>query len=147
MTTTFPRFGLAALACAAALAFASPSLAEMMHFKATANGAQEVPPNNTKGTATVNVTYDTGSMMLTWDGTYSGLSGKATAAHFHKGAPGKNGGVVVPIFAGNTAKSPYKGSKKLTAEQAGDLMAGQWYLNIHTAAHPPGEIRGQLTKQ
>ncbi len=146
MTTTYPRLGLAALACAAALAFASPSLAEMMHFKASASGSQEVPANDSKGTATVTATYNTADHMLSWDGTYSGLSGKATAAHFHKGAPGKNGGVVVPIFAGNTAKSPFKGSKKLTAEQAGDLMAGQLYLNIHTAAHPPGEIRGQLTK-
>ncbi len=146
MTTTFPRLGLAALACAAALAFASPSLAEMVHFKASANGAQEVPPNDSKGTATVNATYNSADQMLSWDGTYSNLSGKATAAHFHKGAPGKNGGVVVPIFAGNTAKSPFKGSKKLTAEQAGELMSGQLYLNIHTAAHPPGEIRGQLTK-
>ncbi len=85
-------------------------------------------------------------MTLSWDGTYSGLSGPATAAHFHKGAPGKNGGVVVPLFAGKTAKSPFKGSKKITAAQAKDLMAGDWYLNIHTKAHPPGEIRGQLTK-
>ena len=146
MTTTFPRFGLAALACAAALAFASPSLAEMMHFKASANGAQEVPPNDSKGTATVNATYNSANQTLSWDGTYSNLSGPAAAAHFHKGAPGKNGGVVVPVFAGKTAKSPFKGSKKLTAEQAKDLMAGLLYLNIHTAAHKAGEIRGQLTK-
>jgi hypothetical protein len=146
MTTTFPRLGLAALAYAAALAFASPSLAEMMNFKATANGAQEVPPNDSKGTATVNVTYDTATMMLSWEGTFSGLSGPPSAAHFHKGAPGKNGGVVVPIFAGESAKSPFKGSKKLTDAQSKDLMAGQLYLNVHTAAHKAGEIRGQLTK-
>ena len=146
MTTTYPRFGFAALACAAALAFASPSLAEIVHLKATASGAQEVPPNDSKGTATVNVTYDTASQMLTWDGTYANLSGPATAAHFHKGAPGKNGGIVVPLFAGPTAKSPFKGSKKITAAEGSDLLAGQLYLNVHTAAHPAGEIRGQLTK-
>lgn len=146
MTTTFPRLGLAALACAAALAFASPSLADMMTFKATASGAQEVPPNDSKGTATVTATYNTADQMLTWQGTYSGLSGPAAAAHFHKGAPGKNGGVVVPVFAGKTAGSPFKGSKKLTQDQAKDLMAGLLYLNIHTAAHKAGEVRGQLTK-
>ena len=146
MTTTIPRLGLAALACAAALAFASPSLAEMMHFKASASGSHEVPPNDSKGTATVSATYNTANKMLSWQGTYSDLSGAATAAHFHKGAPGKNGGVVVPLFAGKTAKSPFKGSKKITAAEAKDLMAGDWYINIHTKAHPPGEIRGQLTK-
>lgn len=146
MTKTFPRLGCAALIATAALAFASPSLAAMMTFKATGSGAQEVPPNTSKGTATVTATYNTATKVLTWDGTYSGLSGPATAAHFHKGAPGKNGGVVVPLFAGKTAKSPFKGSKKLTADQAKDLEAGLFYLNIHTAAHPPGEIRGQLTK-
>ena len=146
MTTTFPQLGFAALACAAALAFASPSLAEMVHFKASASSAQEVPPNDSKGTATVNATYDTATMTLSWDGTYSGLSGPATAAHFHRGAPGKNGGVVVPIFAGASAKSPFKGSRQLTDEQSKELMAGLLYLNIHTAAHKAGEIRGQLTK-
>lgn len=146
MTTTFPRLGLAALISAAALVFASPSLAEMMKFKATGSGAQEVPPNDSKGTATVNATYDTATKMLTWQGTYSNLSGPAVAAHLHKGAPGKNGGIVVPLFAGKDAKSPFKGSKKLTADQAKDLMAGLLYLNVHTAAHKAGELRGQLTK-
>ena len=105
-----------------------------------------MPPNDSKGTGTVNATYDSASKMLTWNGTYSGLTGPATAAHFHAGAPGKNGGVVVPIFAGKTAKSPFEGSKKLTADQAARQMGGDWYVNIHTAAHKPGEIRGQLTK-
>lgn len=146
MIPTFPRPGLAALISAAALAFASPSLAEMVHFKASANGAREVPPNDSKGTATVNATYDTETMVLTWEGTFENLSGKAAAAHFHKGAPGKNGGVVVPLFGGENARSPFKGSKKLTAGQARDLMDGQFYLNLHTSAYKAGEVRGQLTK-
>jgi len=146
MPSTCPRPGLVVLGAAAALVFASPSLAETINFKAGANGSQEVPPNDSKGTATVNATYDTATMVLTWQGTFSNLKGKATAAHFHKGAPGKNGGVVVPLFGGDDARSPFKGSKKLTAEQAGDLNAGMLYLNLHTDAHKAGEIRGQLTK-
>lgn len=146
MTIGFPRFGMAALACAALLAFASPSFAEMIKFTANASGAQEVPPNDSKGKAVVTATYDTATKTLSWEGTFSDLSGPPSAAHFHKGAPGKNGGVVVPVFAGPTAKSPFKGSKELTDEQAKDLMDGQLYLNVHTAAHKAGEVRGQLTK-
>jgi hypothetical protein len=137
---------LAALACTAALAFATPSMAAMVHMKADLKGSNEVPPNDSKATGMVEVTYDTASKTLSWKGTYSGLSGPATAAHFHAGAPGKNGGVIVPIFAGKSAKSPFSGSKKLTDDQAAQMESGAWYVNIHTAAHKPGEIRGQVTK-
>lgn len=146
MTSSFPRLGFAALAAAAALAFASPSLADMVHFKASASGAQEVPPNASKGSATVTATYNTADHMLSWQGSYSNLTGAPFAAHFHKGAPGKNGGIAVAIFGNKDAKSPFKGSKTLTDAQAKDLMAGLWYLNVHTAAHKAGEVRGQLTK-
>ncbi len=146
MTKPIRRPLLAAVACAATLAFAAPSLAATVHMKADLKGASEVPPTNSKGTGKVDVTYNTTSKMLSWKGSYSGLTGPATAAHFHAGAPGKNGGVVVPIFAGTTAKSPFSGSKKLTAAQATQLESGGWYVNIHTKAHPGGEIRGQVIK-
>jgi len=55
---------------------------------------------------------------LTWKGSYSGLSGPATAAHFHTGEAGKNGGVAVPIFAGAAAKTPFEGEATLTDAQA-----------------------------
>jgi hypothetical protein len=72
------------------------------------------------------------------------LSGDATAAHFHGPAtPGVNAGVTVPMKAPLT--SPITGEATLTPEQAADLMAGKWYFNVHTAANPGGEIRGQLT--
>jgi hypothetical protein len=146
MTNPIRRSLLAALACTAVLAFATPSMAAMVDMKADLKASNEVPPNDSKGTGAVTVTYDTGSKMLSWKGTYSGLTGPATAAHFHAGAPGKNGGVVVPIFAGPKAGSPFSGSKQLTADQAAQLESGGWYVNIHTAAHKGGEIRGQVTK-
>jgi hypothetical protein len=118
-----------------------------MKFKADLKASNEVPPNDSKGTGSVSVTYDPASKTLSWDGTYSGLSGPATAAHFHTGEAGKNGGVTVPIFAGKTAGSPFKGSKALTDAQARDLMDGRFYVNVHTAAHKAGEIRGQVLKQ
>jgi hypothetical protein len=82
--------------------------------------------------------------MLTWTIVYSGLTGAATAAHFHGPAkPGKNAAPVVPLTG--ALDSPIKASATLTDAQAKDLLAGLWYINIHTAANPGGEIRGQLT--
>jgi Cu/Zn superoxide dismutase len=146
MINPFRRSLLAALACTAALAFATPSMAAMTQFKADLKASNEVPPNDSKGTGEVTATYDSASKTLSWKGSYSGLTGPATAAHFHAGAAGKNGGVVVPIFAGPSAKSPFAGSKKLTDAQAAQLESGGWYVNIHTAAHKGGEIRGQVVK-
>ena len=144
MKSTILRTALTALACAGAIAMATPSMAAMVAFKANLNAASEVPPNDSKGAGEVTATYNTDTKMLTWKGTYKDLSGPATAAHFHGPAePGKNAGVAVPI-APNT--SPLAGSAELKPEQAEDLMAGKWYVNVHTAANKGGEIRGQLTK-
>jgi Cu/Zn superoxide dismutase len=132
----------AGLACAALLA-AAPAQAEMMNLKASLSANNEVPPNDSKGTGSVAITYDSASKKLTWKGTYSGLTGPATAAHFHSGEKGKNGGVVIPIAP---ATSPLEGSATLNDAQASDLMAGKLYVNVHTAAHKAGEIRGQVEK-
>lgn len=144
MTSTILRSTAAAIVFAGALAFASPSMAAMMNFKASLSGKSEVPPNATAGTGEVTATYDSDSKKLSWKGTYSGLTGPATAAHFHGPAPaGKNAGVMVPI-APNT--SPLEGSATLTDAQAKALMDGDMYVNVHTAANKGGEIRGQLMK-
>jgi hypothetical protein len=132
-----------ALGCAAAFAFVSPATAGMVNFKADLSPAQEVPPTNSKGKGSVTATYDTDSKKLTWKGSYSDLSGPATAAHFHAGEKGKNGGIAVPIAP---ATSPLDGSATLNDQQAADLMAGKWYVNVHTAENKAGEIRGQLQK-
>ena len=138
------RAGMAALACAAAMAMASPSMAAMMNFKADLSGKSEVPPNTASATGTVTATYDTDSKKLTWKGSYTGLSGPATAAHLHGPAPaGKNAGVMIPI---NPHGPSFEGSATLTEPQAKALMDGDLYVNIHTAANKAGEIRGQLTK-
>ncbi len=144
MSKTILRSTLAAIACASIIAFASPSMAAMVNFKADMKAATEVPPNDSKGTGTVTATYDTASKKLSWKGSYANLSGPATAAHFHGPAEaGKNAGVAIPI---SPATSPLEGSATLTDAQAADLMAGKWYVNVHTAANKGGEIRGQLTK-
>ena len=106
-------------------------------------GTSEVPPVTTPGNGLLTASYDSGTKMLTWTATYSGLTGPATAAHFHgPAAPGANAGVVVPF---SSPASPIQGSATLTDAQAADLLAGRWYVNVHTAANPGGEIRGQVT--
>ena len=131
------------VACAALVAFAAPASADMVNFKADLSPQNEVPPNDSKASGSVTATYDSASKKLTWKGSYTGLSGPATAAHLHSGEKGKNGSVSVPIAP---ATSPLDGSATLTDAQAADLAAGKLYVNIHTAEHKAGEIRGQLTK-
>lgn len=129
---------------AAAVAFATPAAAEMMTMKATLDSKSEVPANDSKGSGTADVSYDTASKKITWKITYSGLTGPATMAHFHGPAEaGKNAPVAVPIAP---ATSPSEGSAVLTDAQATDLMSGKYYINVHTEAHKGGEIRGQVVK-
>ena len=133
----------AALAFAASVALAGPAFADK--YKATLDAKSEVPPNASTATGTADIDYDPASKKLSWKVTYTGLSGPATAAHFHGPAEaGKNAGVAVAIP--NAASSPVEGSATLTDAQAADLEAGKYYVNIHTAANPGGEIRGQVTK-
>ena len=134
---------LVMLALGATVAFAGPAFAEKM--KATLDGKSEVPPNTSAGTGIADIDYDAATKKLSWKLSYSGLTGPATAAHFHGPAePGKNAGVAVAIP--NATASPAEGSATLTDAQAADLMAGRYYVNVHTAANPGGEIRGQVTK-
>jgi hypothetical protein len=124
---------------------AMPALAQVVNLKAELKGANEVPPNNASASGAMTGTYDPASKKLNWTVNYSGLTAPPTAGHFHGPADAsKNAGVVVP-FQGNLA-SPIRGEATLTDAQAQDLLAGRWYVNIHTAAHPPGEIRGQVIK-
>lgn len=133
-----------ALTAAGLLAAVAPARAEIVAYKAELTAASEVPPAASKATGSVTATYDTASKKLSWKGSYAGLSGDATGAHFHGPADaGKNAEVVVPI---TPAKSPLEGSATLTNAQAADLAAGKLYVNVHTAANPNGEIRGQVLK-
>src|SRR3977135_548668 len=134
---------LATLALGATVAFAGPPFAGTM--QATLEAASEVPPTAPAGKGAADIDYDPASKKLSWKLTYSGLSGPATAAHFHGPAEaGKNGGVAGAIPTATS--SPAEGSATLTDAQAADLMAGKYYVNVHTAANPGGEIRGQVTK-
>jgi hypothetical protein len=137
------RMLLATIAVGAGVVLAGPAFAEKL--KAVLDAKSEVPPNASTATGTADIDFDPATKKLTWKLTYSGLSGPATAAHFHGPAEvGKNASVAVPIT--NAGSSPVEGSATLTDVQAADMMAGKCYVNVHTAANPGGEIRGQVTK-
>ena len=118
--------------------------AEVVKLTAELKGGNEVPPNNSSGSGNAEATFDTDSKVLTYTVTYSGLSGPALGAHFHgPSEPGKNAGISLPF---KSAQSPIEGTATLTDAQAADLLAGKWYANVHTAANPGGELRGQMAK-
>lgn len=134
----------ALLGCALTLGIVSAAPAATLYFHATMKGSSEVPPTKSVGTGAAMGTLDTVSKSFSYRVTFDKLSGPATAAHFHgPAAPGKNAGVVVPIDGPNPT-SPVFGSATLTDAQIKDLEAGKWYVNVHSAASPGGEIRGQV---
>jgi len=123
----------------------APAFADTIKYKADLSSASEVPPNDTGAKGTIEATYDSATGMLSWSGSYSGLSGPAIAAHFHgPAAAGVNAPVLVPVDA---KASPFEGSAKITADVAKDFADGKVYFNIHTAKNKGGETRGQLTKE
>ncbi len=119
-------------------------------LSATLEGSQESPAVATtaKGTATLSLS-SVGGTALSYALTVNGLSGAMTGAHFHVGAAGVNGPVVkniLPDFVGNTAVGVWRttGTGALAESTIVQLLTGGLYLNVHTAANPGGEIRGQV---
>jgi hypothetical protein len=134
---------LAGLACAGAMTLAQ---AAPVSFTVPLTAAQQVPPVETSGTGTANISYDSSTRVVTWTITFSGLSSDATMAHFHgPAAAGKNGPVKVWLSEkGAAVTSPVNGSATLSPADAQEFLAGQMYVNVHTKDHPAGEIRGQV---
>ena len=141
---TIRKLSTLAVVWALASGVASVALADTVDLKADLEPSSEVPPRVSHGHGALSATFDTSTKTLTWTATYAELSGPATMAHFHGPAPvGQNAKVQVPIDK-NALANPIKGSATLTEQQVTDLMAGQWYFNVHTAQNPTGEIRGQV---
>jgi Cu/Zn superoxide dismutase len=116
-------------------------------FTARLEGAQEVPPVTTTAAGTGSVTLNPNGT-VTWDATVTGLSGSITAAHFHNAPTGTAGGVVKNMtFTNNTSTGTWSasdGTQPLTDLLLRELVKGRLYMNVHTAANPGGEIRGQV---
>ena len=116
-------------------------------FDITLDGMQANAGNGTgsAGLGSGTATYDSGTMMLTISGNFSGLTGTTTAAHIHSAPAGSNGGVVFGLtFSSGVTSGTFSGSGTLTAAQEATLLADGFYVNIHTSAFGGGEIRGQL---
>jgi len=132
------------LALAGSASTVPAARAEMIALKADLKGSNEVPPNNSPATGKAEATLDSETRNLTYTITFADLTGPALGAHFHGPVEaGKNAGIVLPF---KTVQSPIQGSATLTENQAADLLAGKWYANVHTAANPGGELRGQMLK-
>jgi hypothetical protein len=125
--------------------FVSAASAATVKYSASLSGKAEVPKNDGKGKGKFDATFDTVTKVLTYTLTFDGLSGPATAAHIHGPAPrGQNAGVVAPL-GDKSPTSPVSGSVTLTDDQVKSLQSAKLYANVHTAANPGGEIRGQIT--
>jgi hypothetical protein len=133
------------LAAAISAAFISGASAATVHYSARLTGRSEVPKTDSKGMGKFDATFDTQSKALDYTLTFDGLSGPATAAHIHGPATRKQtAGVVVPL-GGKSPTSPVTGTATLTDDQVKMLQSAKMYVNVHTAANPGGEIRGQIT--
>lgn len=130
----------AAIALAVSGVYSSTALG--VDVKVTLAGDQEVPAVTTaaKGSGTVTVGDD---MSVKGSITTSGING--TAAHIHCCAPpGKNAGVAVPMVKSGDNGWTFPPDAKMNADQMKAFKAGETYVNVHSAANPGGEIRGQL---
>jgi hypothetical protein len=144
------------------------------YFAATVSNSQEVGSPASPGSGTFTGALHKGGGAFDFNATITGLdlggqtastTDNVTAAHFHLGAPGANGGIVFGFIGtpnnetdGDTVVDPVAGtirgqwdasegnSTTLTAQIA-NLLAGQIYFNVHTSANPGGEIRGQVLAQ
>lgn len=142
------RISLAAITVVALAAMTGCGMmsrqSNLVAFSTQLRGANEVPAVASQGSGSVDAVLNKDTNLFRWKINYTGLTGPATAGHFHgPAAIGVNAGVVVPWSS--PMRSPMEGSATLTPAQAVDLMAGRWYANIHTAANPGGELRGQMT--
>ena len=115
-------------------------------------GANEVPPVDSDGTGSTFVIVNGTGNKLTYVVTYRGLSGPVVASHIHIGAVDVSGPVIIPLKTGPTPMVGTLYAANLTpaggidnfAEAIAAIRAGNTYVNLHTAANPPGEVRAQL---
>jgi len=141
-------------------------VSKIVNFKATMNGANEVPPNTTTGSGTFTATLDTSTNVFTYDLTFTGLTAPVNNGHIHgPAAVGANSGTTINFntLAGATfsfgqtsgtghGTAVLTAGTQITATVNGDslkklLFAGLTYANIHTTQNSGGEIRGQILKQ
>lgn len=114
-------------------------------YGASLNGAQEVPANASAGTGLLGALFDKTSGQIYVSGNFSGLGSLTTAGHLHRGAFGVNGPVALGLnITLGLPLGVFSASGMLSASDQALLVAGNFYVNVHTSLFPGGEIRGQL---
>jgi len=141
-----PAFALACALVATVGASARPQATDIQ-IRTVLNAAQEVPSptgavSNAAGTFSATITKSDTGASVSWQLSFSGLTGNAIAAHIHTGALGSPGPVVLALCGPCT--SPASGTGNLTDAALQAIEGGTAYVNVHTPTNPGGEIRGQL---
>jgi hypothetical protein len=141
MTIRYPQVRTARSMLLVAAAVAGIGTANAEDIKVKLSGAEETPAVETaaSGSGTFSVSAD---KVLSGGVKTSGIEG--TAAHIHSGAPGEKGPPVITLAQAADGAWTVPADSKLTDEQYAALKAGKLYVNVHSADHKPGEIRGQL---
>ena len=133
------------------------SYAQNENYRAKLDGNKEVPPVKTTSEGVIN--FKTKNDMLTWKMNVAGTN-DPTGVSIHKGISGENGEIVVDLMKvskhsdtpkgmtmrGNVTESSLIGSMagKTIADLKTAMATGDWYVNLDTASHPDGELRGQI---
>ena len=111
-------------------------------LKVSLSGDQEVPPVSTSASGNGTITVSP-NKSVTGNITVSGM--EPTAAHIHEAAQGENGPVIIPLTKSSDTTWSVPAGATLTDAQYKSYLAGNLYVNVHSAAHKGGEIRAQLS--
>ncbi len=131
--------GIVAAATLALSAFSMSATADELLFKLS--GDAEVPPVATTASGTGAITINP-DMTVSGKVTTSGVA--ATMAHIHVGKAGANGAVVVTLAKSGDNVWLVPDGTRLSEAAYQSYKAGELYVNVHSAEHKAGEIRGQL---
>ena len=117
------------------------TMKSMVGMGTSLSGSQEVPAVQTSASGKSDIAVKDDH---TVSGSVTVSDMKGTAAHIHEAPAGKNGGVIVPLTKTSDTTFTVPANTKLTDEQYAAYKAGNLYVNVHSAAHPAGEVRAQL---
>jgi hypothetical protein len=129
----------------------SPPVSSLLTTTVQLSGADERPVVVTTGTGTANITYDKTKKTITYSLTWQlgDPSSTTTAMHFHgsdTGSDATSSPVEIPItgFATGSSGTVSGTTRELTPTEESQLLAGKWYVNVHSNLYPAGEMRGNI---